>query len=423
MARFAFSARSSSGIVKGVQDGASASAVADALSAKGLVPLSIRAEGGPSAAGGTSAAAGTPAPGGLSAPLALPGWLGPKVTPIDLMLFSRQLHTLLKAGVPILRALTGLQETSANPAMKQTVLDMRRSLESGVELSMSMAQNPKVFDSFYVSMVKVGESSGRIDEVFLRLFEHLEFEVFMRQQIKSALRYPSFVIIAMVAALAVINIMVIPAFAGVFKSLGAELPLPTKILMATSKFTIDYGWFLLAGAVAAFFAWRQWSRSPEGKLVWDRWLTQMPIVGPIVTKGSLARLARAFAMSLRSGVPMERTLVAVANTADNAYISSRIETMRDVITRGDSLAHAAAAAGVFTPIVLQMVAIGEETGMVDELMEEVAQLYGNEVQYSLKTLSQQVEPILIVFLGVVVLVLALGVFLPMWDLGGASLKK
>lgn len=416
MARFAFSARSSSGIVKGFQEAASAGAVADVLSSKGLIPLSIRAEatpGKPDSSGG----------GGMSAPVALPAWLGPKVSPIDLMLFSRQLHTLLKAGVPILRALNGLQETSANPAMKQTVLDLRRSLESGVELSSSMSQNPKVFDSFYVSMVKVGESSGRIDEVFLRLFEHLEFEVFMRQQVKSALRYPSFVMIAMVGAVAVINVMVIPAFAGVFKSLGAALPLPTKILMATSKFTIDYGWVLLGLALAAFFAWRHWSRTPEGKLTWDRWLMKMPIVGPIVTKASLARVARAFSMSLRSGVPMERTLVAVSQTADNAYISARMDTMRDVITRGDSLAHAAVAAGVFTPIVLQMIAIGEETGMVDELMDEVAELYGNEVQYSLKTLSQQIEPILIVFLGIVVLILALGVFLPLWDLGGASFKK
>ncbi|RZI79674.1 MAG: type II secretion system F family protein [Rubrivivax sp.] len=420
MARFAFSARSSSGIVKGVRDGVSAGAVAEALAAKGLTPLSIKAEGN---SGGGSGASAATAGGGMSAPVALPAWLGPQVTTIDLMLFSRQIYTLLKAGVPILRALTGLQETTGNPAMKQTVLDLRRSLESGVELSASMAQNPKVFDSFYVAMVRVGESSGRIDEVFLRLFEHLEFEVFMRQQVKSALRYPTFVIIAMVAALAVINTMVIPAFANVFKSLGAELPLPTKILMASSKFTLDYGWFMLAGVVIGFFAWRQWSRTPAGRLAWDRFLMKAPIIGPIVTKASLARLARAFAMSLRSGVPMEKTLTAVALTADNAYISSRIDTMREVITRGDSLTHAAAAAGVFTPIVLQMVAIGEETGMVDELMEEVGELYGNEVQYSLKTLSQQIEPILIVFLGVVVLILALGVFLPMWDLGGASLKK
>lgn len=414
MARFAFSARSSSGLVKGVQDAVSASAVADALTAKGMVPLSIRAE-----AGTAPAASG----GGMSAPVALPGWMGPKVTSIDLMLFSRQLYTLLKAGVPILRALAGLQETSANPAMKQTVLDLRRSLESGVELSTSMAQNPKVFDSFYVSMVRVGESSGRIDEVFLRLFEHLEFEVFMRQQVKSALRYPSFVVIAMVAAIAVINVMVIPAFANVFQSLGAQLPLATRLLVASSNFTVTYGWFLLAGAVAAFFGWRHWARSVTGKLVWDRWLLRMPIVGPIVTKAALARLARAFAMSLRSGVPMERALVSVSTTADNAFITSRIETMRDVITRGESLAHASAVAGVFTPIVLQMIAIGEETGMVDELLEEVGELYRNEVEYSLKTLSQQVEPILIIFLGAVVLVLALGVFLPMWDLGSASFKK
>lgn len=419
MSRFVYTARSPLGVVNGVQDAASASAVADILSSKGLTPLSIKQEG--AAVASPSGATGA-APAG-SGQLSLPAFLAPKVTSMDLMIFTRQIHTLLKAGVPIIRALAGLHDTASNPAMKQMVADLRRSLESGVELSSSMALNPKVFDNFYVSMIKVGESSGRLDEVFLRLFQHLEFELFMRQQVKSALRYPTFVIIAMVAAIGVINVMVIPAFAGVFKSLGAALPLPTKILMATSSFTINHGWLLLIGAVAAFWGFRMWIKTPQGRMTWHRWLLKMPLVGNIVSKAALARFARAFALSLRSGVPLERALTGVAYTADNVYMSSRIEALRDFVTRGESLAHAAAVSGIFTPIVLQMIAIGEETGMVDDLLEEVGELYGNEVQYALKTLSQQVEPILIIFLGAVVLVLALGVFLPMWDLGSATMHK
>ncbi|HIV73433.1 MAG TPA: type II secretion system F family protein [Candidatus Aquabacterium excrementipullorum] len=420
MSRFTYTARSPLGVVNGVQDAASASAVADILTSKGLTPLSIKQDGGGSSA---SAGQGGAAGGGLSGQVSLPGFLGPKVTQTDLMIFTRQIHTLLKAGVPILRALAGLHDTAINPAMKQTLMDLRRSLESGVELSSSMALNPKVFDNFYVSMVKVGESSGRLEEVFLRLFEHLEFEVFMRQQVKSAMRYPTFVIIAMVAALGVINVMVIPAFANVFKSFGANLPLPTRILMATSNFTINHGWLLLVMAVGAFIGFRMWIKTPEGRMAWHKTLLKMPLVGPIVSKAALARFARAFALSLRSGVPLERALTGVAYTADNVYMSSRIEALRDSVTRGEPLAHAAAMTGIFTPIVLQMIAIGEETGMVDDLLEEVGDLYGNEVQYALKTLSQQIEPILIVFLGVVVLILALGVFLPMWDLSSVALKK
>jgi len=268
----------------------------------------------------------------------------------------------------------------------------------------------------------VGESSGKLEEVFLRLSQHIEFEMFMRQQIKSALRYPSFVVMAMVAALAVINLMVIPSFSGVFKSLGADLPLPTQILVASSNFTLEHGWSLLAGLVVSFFGWRAWSRSPQGKPVWDRWILKFPLVGPIVTKASLARFTRAFSLSLRSGVPLERALSGVAQTADNAHLSAMIDSMRDRIMRGEPLAQAAAGTGVFTPMVLQMLAVGEETGMIDDLLDEVGEMYGNDVQYALKTLSQQIEPILIVFMGGLVLVLALGVFLPMWNLGGAALK-
>jgi MSHA biogenesis protein MshG len=280
-----------------------------------------------------------------------------------------------------------------------------------------------VFDTFFVAMVRVGEMTGRLDEVFLRLFKHLEFELFMRQQVKSALRYPMFVMLAMVAAIGVINVMVIPAFAGVFKSFGAELPLATRILLATSQFTVSYGWALVLAGVAGAAAFVHWKATPEGRLHWHRLQLRIPIAGKIVQKATLARFARSFALALKSGVPVEQALGVVAQTADNAWLAKRIEGMREGVERGETILRAAIAAGVFTPVVLQMIGVGEETGAVDELMEEVADLYSNEVQYELKTLSQQIEPIMIVFLGVLVLVLALGVFLPMWDLGRVALKR
>jgi MSHA biogenesis protein MshG len=288
---------------------------------------------------------------------------------------------------------------------------------------MALAQHSRVFDAFYVAMVRVGEMTGRLDEVLLSLFRHIEFEVHMRQQVKSAVRYPIFVVAAMVAAIAVINVMVIPAFANVFKGFGAELPLATRILMGASEFTIRWGWLLALGVVAGVFALRAWIATPDGRLVWDRWKLAWPLAGKIVRKATLARFARSFALALKSGVPIEQALVVVAQTVDNQHIARKVEGIRDSVQRGDSILRAAAAAGVFTPVVLQMIAVGEETGAVEELMEEVADLYSNEVQYELKTLSQQLEPILIAFLGVVVLVLALGVFLPMWDLGRVALKR
>ena len=412
MPRFAYTGRSAAGPVNGELDGADAGAVAALLMARGVTPLRIDAAG--------DAPAET---GGGGQPLKLPAFLQPKVLPADLMMFSRQLHTLLRAGVPILRALAGLQDSTVNPRFRQVLGGVRNSLESGIELSICFAQQGGVFDNFYVAMVRVGEMSGRLDDVFMRLFKHLEFEQFMRQQVKSALRYPGFVVTAMAVAVGVINTLVVPAFADVFKSLGAELPLATRILVASSHFTLHYGWALVAGLGGGIWALRRWIATTAGRQTSDRLLLRAPLAGRIVQKATLARFARSFALALKSGVPVEQALNVVAQTVDNAHIARKVEAMREAVERGDTILRAAVASGVFTPVVLQMIAVGEETGAIDELMEEIAELYGNDVQYELKSLSQQIEPILIVFLGVLVLVLALGVFLPLWDLGNATLKK
>ena len=418
MPRFAYTGQAAGGAVSGELDGSDASAVATLLQSRGVTPLRIQASGGatqPRAAAATDASA--------SGAINFKRWFESKVLPADVMLFSRQLHTLLRAGVPILRALAGLQESAVNLKFRQTLADVRRSLESGIELSMCFAQQGGVFDNFYVAMVRVGEMTGRLDEVFMRLFKHIEFEQFMSQQVKSALRYPSFVIAAMVVAIGVINVMVIPAFAGVFQSFNAELPLATRLLVASSNFTLNYGWLLGIGGVAGFVALRRWIATAAGKRGWDRFKLRLPLAGPIVQKATLSRFARSFAMALKSGVPVEQALSVVAQTVDNAFIAQKVEGMREAVERGDNILRAAVASGVFTPVVLQMIGVGEETGAIDELMEEIAELYTNEVQYELKTLSQQIEPVLIVFIGALVLVLALGVFLPLWDLGRVALKK
>ena len=384
------------------------------------MPLRITAASSAVGAAAAPSAQSSAAAGWLSRPFKL---RQAKVSTPELMLFSRQLHTLLRSGVPILRALAGLQDSATGAKMRQTLASVRHSLQSGIELSNCMAQQAAVFDRFYVSMVRVGEMTGRLDDIFIRLYKHLEFDLFMQQQVKSAVRYPSFVILAMVAALGVINVMVIPAFAGVFASFRAELPLPTQILLATSKFTLTYGWLMLGLAGAAALALRAWIAKPQGRYHFDRLCLRLPLAGRIVQKATLSRFARSFALALKSGVPVEQALTVVAQTVDNAYIGRKVDTMREAIERGETILRAAVASGVFTPVVLQMIAVGEETGTVDELMDEIAELFSNDVQYELKTLAQQIEPILIIFMGALVLVLALGVFLPMWDLGRVALKK
>lgn len=408
MPNFAYKGRNSGGqLVEGVLEGATSGAVADTLLAQGLVPVEIRE---------ARSTAAKPASGGITL-------FKPKPTHIDILLFSRQIHTLLKAGVPIMRALGGLQEAAINPAMKDVIQDIRESLEGGRELSAGLARHPKVFSPFYLSMVKVGEMTGLLEEIFMRLFSHMEFERYMREQVKTALRYPMFVVMAMVIAIIIVNVFVIPAFAKVFAGFGAELPLMTRLLLGFSEFMVTYWVHMIVGAAGCVFAFRSWVGTVKGRHDWEGITLRIPIAGKILHKAALSRFARSFALGMRSGVPVMQALSNSAQTVDNTYIARRIESMRDGVERGESILRSAITVGIFTPVVLQMIAVGEESGAIDDMMEEIGGMYQQEVEYELKTLGQQIEPILIVSLGILVLILALGIFLPMWDLGKVAIKR
>ncbi|MFZ2724929.1 MAG: type II secretion system F family protein [Methylococcaceae bacterium] len=342
---------------------------------------------------------------------------------LDIMLFSRQMYTLLKAGIPIMSALNGLQLSTKNKSFAKVIADIRASLDSGRELSTAFQAHPKLFNNFYLSMVRVGETTGRLDEIFLRLFEHLEFEKIMRDQIKAALRYPSFVIVAIAIALIIVNIFVIPVFAKMFLKFGAELPFMTQILVGFSNFMLIAWPYLLAGGAASWALFNWYIKTERGKLQWDGFKLKLPIAGAIIYKATMARFSRSFALASKSGVPLMSALSLVAQTVDNDFIALKIEQMRTGVERGESVLHTAAASGVFNPLVLQMIAVGEESGSLDDLMEEVADMYQRDVEYDIKTLSAQIEPILIVFLGIMVLILALGIFLPLWDFGKVAIHK
>ena len=406
MNSYAWRGRNGSGeLIAGVIDAETEAAVADQLLGSGVTPVAIDVRG-------TS----------LSAP-SQDWWTAlrsPPVTLEDLLLFSRQMYTLQRAGVPILRALAGLQASTAKATLIALLTDLRAGLDQGRELAAQMARHPRVFDSFYVAMIRVGEMTGRLTEVFQRLAEHLEFELDVRARVRQALRYPTMVVGAIAIALVVINLFVLPTFAQVFAGFKAELPLMTRALLGFSSWTVAWWPLLAAAAVGAVWALRAWLATPEGRYRWDRWKLRLPIAGPIVLKATLARFARSFALASGSGVPITQAMTVVAQTVDNAFIGRRIEQMRDGIERGESLSRCAAATGVFTPVVLQMIAVGEETGELDTLLVEIASMYERETDYAIKGLSAAIEPVLLGIIGTLVLMLALGVFLPLWNLGQAA---
>ncbi|WP_270668990.1 MULTISPECIES: type II secretion system F family protein [unclassified Aeromonas] len=361
MSSFAYKGRDSQGnAVSGVVDAANEMAAAEQLMRRGVMPTELK-------------------PGKAKA--AALDWsllLERGVRLDELVVFSRQMYALTRAGIPILRAIAGLEESAHSKPLKRALHALGEDLGNGRPLSSSMQAHPRVFSSLFVAIIHVGENTGQLEEAFLQLANYFELELETRKRIKTAMRYPSFVLIAIGIAMVILNIMVIPVFAGMFAKFGVELPLATRILLATSHFFVHYWWVML------------------GVL--------------------LARFARSFSMMLKAGVPLNTALSLVADAVDNAWMAGRIRDMRAGIERGESLLRTAGSSGLFTPLVMQMIAVGEETGQVDDLLHEAAEYYEREVDYDLKSLTARIEPILIGIVAVMVLILALGIFTPMWDM-------
>ena len=343
----------------------------------------------------------------------------PNIKLEDLVIFSRQMYSLTKSGIPTIRSVKGLAETSNSERMTKILNDVCDQLERGRTLSSALHRHNKVFGQLFVSIVHVGENTGRLDEAFLQLSDYMEREQETRKQIKAATRYPTFVILAVVAALIIMNIFVIPVFANMFSSFGAELPLMTRVLLATSDFFITKWPHMLIGIIVAIYLISRYINTPKGRYNWDRAKLRLPIVGGIFERTLLSRFARSFSMMLRSGVPLTTALNLVADAVSNAFMADRIVKMRKNIEKGESLSRVASSSKMFTPLVLQMINVGEETGRVDELLGEAAEFYEREVDYDLKSLTSKIEPILIMVVAAMVLVLALGIFTPMWNMMGA----
>ena len=403
MAQFSYTARKPSGeLTSGVLEATDALTVAQILAGRSFTPIKITENSQVE-----------------TAELSQISFLTPHVTLDDLVIFSRQMYSLAKSGIPILRAVKGLADTTSSQRMSLALNDVANQLERGRTLSSALNKHNQVFGRLFVSIVHVGENIGKLDDAFLQLSFYLEREQETRKQIKAATRYPMFVMIAIVIALVIMNMVVIPIFADMFKSLGAELPLMTRILLATSDFFITKWPYLLVGMALMSVLLVRYLRTENGRYKWDRTKLKLPLVGSIFERTLLGRFARSFSMMLVSGVPLTSALNLVAEAVNNAFMAERILSMRKNIEKGESLSRVASSSKMFTPLVLQMINVGEETGRVDELLAEVAEFYEREVDYDLKSLTSKIEPLLISIVAGMVLVLALGIFTPMWDMMGA----
>ncbi|MDO8345735.1 MAG: type II secretion system F family protein [Cellvibrio sp.] len=339
-----------------------------------------------------------------------------RVETVELIMFCRQMHTITRAGIPLVKGLRGLAASLRNYTFQQALNDIVERLEAGIELSTAMRAHPKIFQNLFVSLVSVGENSGRLDLVFKQLSEYMERDLATMKSIKTALRYPSFVLIAITIAIAIINIKVIPAFAGMFAKFGAQLPLPTRILIGISDFFVNY-WMYVLAVIVAVVAWAyHFVNTPEGSRVWGRKKLRLIVVGDIIERASLARYARSFGLMLSAGLPLSNALELSARAVDNPYLGDKIRGIRAGVERGEGLFQTHLVSGMFTPLVLQMISVGEESGQVDALLAEVAAFYESEVEYDVKQLSDRIEPIMIIIMAGFVTVIALGIFLPMWDM-------
>lgn len=401
MANFHYKGRQNGQLVEGAIEAASADTVASTLADRGIIPIHIEE---------------------ASADIEVAGVKNPfrrKVKLADLVMFCRQMHTLTKAGVPLVRAMRGLAENTGEPKMREILADVAEDVESGLSLSASLNRHPDTFTSLFISLIRVGENTGKLDQTFLQISSYLELEHETKHRIKAAMRYPIFVISAIIVALIIVNVLVIPEFKKIFDSFNAELPLPTRILIGVSDFSVAYWPYISAVVVLMVVGLISYLKTPQGRYQWHYLILRLPIVGHIFEKAVLGRFCRSLSVMLSAGVPIIKALLVVSQAVGNDFMSRRIDGIREFTEAGHSLTQSSASSNLFTPLVLQMISVGEETGAVDQLLIEVAEFYEREVDYSVKNLSSSIEPLLVVVIGAMVLVLALGVFLPLWELSSA----
>ncbi len=399
MPTYIYKVRNQSGeLLSGVIDAPTPEAVAEQLFSKGYTPIKIEA-------------------GEKIKSSIYGGWqLFDRVKAEDLIVFSRQLATLVTSGISFLRSLDTLSEQTKSRRLRKIIEEVRKDIEGGSSFSAALSKFPRIFSPLYVSMIRVGEEGGVLDDILERLASLLEHEAATRARLKAATRYPTIVIVAITIAFFVLTTFVVPKFAVLYQSSKVALPLPTRVLIFINKAIRIYWPLLIAGVAGVVFAIRGYIKTPAGRWNWDKLKLRIPIIGSVVEKTVMSRFARIFSTLYRSGIPMLHTLDIVSGTLGNVIIARAVEVIKESVREGKGLAQPMASTMAFPPMVTQMVAVGEETGALDDMLTKVSDYYDLEVEYAIKNLSTTLEPILLLFLAGIILFLALGIFLPIWDM-------
>lgn len=338
------------------------------------------------------------------------------VTLEERYLLARQLHVLQKSGVPILSSLKALETQLPSASLKRILREMHQDLLEGRTLSQALARHPKAFGPVELGLIRVGEAGGLLDDTLLQLAHLLEWEMEMRNQLKQAFQYPVIVLGTLAFAMTVMVVFVLPRFARMFQSLHIELPLQTRLLMALSYVISHFGWLMVLLVIGAAAGWLLYLGTEAGRLRWHRWKLRLPLLGPVCVELAMSRFARVIAALNRGGVPILETLALAGQSVNNRYVQQVIGRVRNRVEGGDNLANALRREPLFPPVVVQMVATGEEAGRLDELLQSVSDYYDQQVRYFVKKLVTYLEPALLVVVGIGVLVMATAVLVPMWDL-------
>jgi type IV pilus assembly protein PilC len=336
----------------------------------------------------------------------------------DLVVFSRQLATMINAGLPIVRALYVLSEQTQNPKLKDVVVAVRKDVEAGSSLSQVLEKQPEVFSRLYVEMVKAGEIGGILDGVLLRLADQLERDQDLRRKIRSAMTYPIVVLVFAILAASFMLIFIVPVFAGLFQDLGGTLPLPTRITMAISDIlTSIFGVFVYAGMALAVVMFLRWKKSENGRKVWGRAVLRIPAkIGDVVKKATLARFARTFATLSAAGVPILQAIEITATSSGNWVVEKALLKSKDAIREGIPIYKPLEEEPVFPPMVTRMIAVGEESGDIDGMLTKIAEFYESEVDATVKALTSIIEPLMVVVVGSIVGAIVISMYLPMFEI-------
>jgi MSHA biogenesis protein MshG len=404
MPQFDFQGRDKLGqLIQGKREGDSAEYIANMLINEGIFPVRIIP---------------SKEPAGIKIQLntLLPSLY--KVSTADLIMFNRQMASLYKAGIPLPTALTRLAEIHRSAAFAAALKGITHLLTSGKTLASAMQNYPKIFSPFIINLIRIGEESAQLDVAFKQAADYLSLQESNLRRIKTVFRYPLLVIASIIVAVIIINLFIMPAFAKMYGNLHIQLPLPTRILLFTSNFIKNYWYYLLAYLMIMAASIYAYIKTPAGQFLWAKYQFHIPIIGNIFARILLARIISTLAITIRGGIPLVEGINLIANTTSNSYLRQRLQIMRSALEQGETLTKAANLANLFNPLILQMLAVGEETGRMDDLLLQVSNFYEQEVDYDIQTLAARLEPILLFAVAGMVLLLALGVFLPMWDIIG-----